>query len=302
MCKHDGFITVIIPAFNRSKVISATLDSLVSQTYKNFEVIIVDDCSSDYHLLSEVVSRYESILKIKIFKHEVNKNGAAARNTGIKLATGKYIAFLDSDDIWDKDKLKLCIEKNIEFNEIVYSKICDKGVVYPIRPIKNSEFVDEYLILHKGCMQTSSLFMHRVFCEKIMFDHSLRRFQDYDFVIRAQKIHYAKFVFLDKVLVTMTDNDAGNRISNSVDYRVAVSWLEKVKSHLTNKSISVFAFNRVINYACETGTYFIIIKLFFLYKCWSSILYLNGRVFIKIITGAKFVNFIRLLRNLKCPF
>ncbi|HSR19164.1 MAG TPA: glycosyltransferase family 2 protein [Ignavibacteriaceae bacterium] len=97
------FISVIIPTLNRGEFIKKNIDCVLSQTYQNFEIIVVDDGSEDN--TKEIINSIEDN-RIKYIKHPKNLGAAAARNTGIKAACGKWIAFLDSDDIWDKTKLE----------------------------------------------------------------------------------------------------------------------------------------------------------------------------------------------------
>jgi len=97
------YFSVIIPLYNREKVLSQTLDSLKRQTFHDFEVIIVDDASTDNSL--ELALRYDMPNK-KILKNEVNSERCVSRNRGIEAAEGKYICFLDSDDVFLSDHLQ----------------------------------------------------------------------------------------------------------------------------------------------------------------------------------------------------
>ncbi len=97
-------ISIITPAYNAEKFIGSTIESVLLQTYQNWEMIIVDDCSTDNTV--KVVEEYCNIdSRIRIIKHSKNQGVAAARNTALSKAKGEYIAFLDSDDIWMPQKL-----------------------------------------------------------------------------------------------------------------------------------------------------------------------------------------------------
>ncbi|MCR2807402.1 glycosyltransferase family 2 protein [Paenibacillus soyae] len=116
-------VSVVIPSFNRAKTIWKALDSVLNQTYPIAEIIIVDDNSQDD--TETVVNSYrEKHPNITYYKHSVNRGGGAARNTGIELSKGRYIAFLDSDDEWLENK----IEKQMK----LVSTLKDKniGMVY----------------------------------------------------------------------------------------------------------------------------------------------------------------------------
>lgn len=109
----NELVSVIIPVYNREKTVLRAIDSVLSQTYKNVEIIVIDDGSTDN--TENVINKIESE-KIRYLKNEVNKGVAYSRNNGLKNAQGEYIAFLDSDDYWYPFHLKECIEA-IEKNE-----------------------------------------------------------------------------------------------------------------------------------------------------------------------------------------
>lgn len=115
-----------MPAYNSEKFIGAALESVINQSYKSWEMIIVDDCSTDdtANIVHEYVKRDN---RIKYFKLENNWGAAVARNKAIELATGAYMAFLDSDDIWFSEKLSKQIrfmkKNNYAFTCTSYTKI-----------------------------------------------------------------------------------------------------------------------------------------------------------------------------------
>ena len=107
---NKSLVTIITPSYNCSKFISDTVNSVLSQSYSNWEMIIVDDCSTDNSV--EIIERITGDNpKIKLIKLENNVGSAQSRNAALEVASGRFIAFLDSDDIWYTDKL----EKQVEF-------------------------------------------------------------------------------------------------------------------------------------------------------------------------------------------
>lgn len=101
----EELVSIITPTYNCAKFIARTLDSVQAQTYKNWEMIIVDDCSKDN--TKEIVEEYiKNDSRIQYHLLENNSGAAVARTTAMSLAKGKYMAFLDSDDIWMPDKLE----------------------------------------------------------------------------------------------------------------------------------------------------------------------------------------------------
>ena len=103
-----GLVSIVMPSYNTEKYIVDSIDSVLKQTYTNWELIIVDDCSTDN--TEKVVASYNDE-RIKFIKKEVNSGAGESRNIALREAKGKWIAFLDSDDTWLPEKL----EKQIEF-------------------------------------------------------------------------------------------------------------------------------------------------------------------------------------------
>lgn len=123
-------VSIITPLYNAEKYIISTIQSIQAQSYKNWEMIIIDDLSTDNS--SGIVEKYiNKDKKIKLIKLRKNCGGAVARNRGIKEAKGKYIAFLDSDDLWHPQKLEKQVkfmEKNsFNFTYTQYEKIDEEG-------------------------------------------------------------------------------------------------------------------------------------------------------------------------------
>lgn len=106
----DGLVSIITPTYNCGKFIGETIESIQAQTYENWEMVIVDDRSTDN--TEEVVAAYqEKDQRIRYHKLEVNSGAAVARTKAMELANGQYMAFCDSDDLWTKDKL----QKQLDF-------------------------------------------------------------------------------------------------------------------------------------------------------------------------------------------
>lgn len=102
-------VSIVMPSYNTAKYIGESIESVLNQSYKNWELIIVDDCSTDE--TDDVVKPYLSDARIHYLKNEKNSGAAVSRNFALREAKGKWIAFLDSDDLWHPEKLK----KQIEF-------------------------------------------------------------------------------------------------------------------------------------------------------------------------------------------
>lgn len=125
----EKLVSIITPTYNCAEFIARTLDTVIAQTYKNWEMIIVDDCSSDN--TKEIVEEYiKKDSRIKYHLLEENSGAAVARTTAMNLAKGSYMAFLDSDDIWMPDKLEKQIkwmnDNNYAFSCTAYEHIDEK--------------------------------------------------------------------------------------------------------------------------------------------------------------------------------
>src|SRR3990167_9420175 len=94
-------VSVVMPTFNLARLLERALRSALDQTYDNLEIIVVDDASSDD--TPDVVKTVQDE-RVRYIRHETNRGGSAARNTGIRIATGEFIAFLDDDDEWESIK------------------------------------------------------------------------------------------------------------------------------------------------------------------------------------------------------
>lgn len=124
-----GLVSIIMPSYNTAKFIEHTINSVLAQTYKNWELIIVDDCSTDN--TDEIVGQFLIDKRIKFLKNERNSGAAISRNRALREAKGKWIAFLDSDDLWKPEKLmwqiKFMKKHGYHFSYTNYSEIDERG-------------------------------------------------------------------------------------------------------------------------------------------------------------------------------
>lgn len=126
----ENLVSVVTPVYNSEKYIEKTISSVLNQTYPNLEIILVDDCSTDNS--KEIISRIQKKDKrVKYVKLAKNSGAAVARNKGLETAKGQFIAFIDSDDMWKKDKLnqqiKFMNDKKIGFTYTAYETLAEDG-------------------------------------------------------------------------------------------------------------------------------------------------------------------------------
>lgn len=127
---NKTLVSIITPSYNSSEFISNTINSVLSQTFQNWELIIIDDCSQDNSI--QVITKWcETDNRIQLIQLTENSGAAVARNKGIEVAGGRYIAFLDSDDIWLPNKLekqlKFMQDNQYSFTFTAYNKVDSKG-------------------------------------------------------------------------------------------------------------------------------------------------------------------------------
>lgn len=189
-------VSVIIPAFNCEKYIGQTIESVLSQTYRNFELIVVDDGSTDN--TKAIVKNYLQDSRIK-YIYQDNSGVSAARNIGFAKSHGKYIAFLDSDDLWYPNKLEEQV-RLLEMNKEIGLTNCSVNYVDENSNVIGKEVckvIDDVTdLLFKGNLVTGSasvVMLRRVCLEKVgLFDTDLFISADVDMWIR-NLLHFKMF-------------------------------------------------------------------------------------------------------------
>lgn len=184
-------VSVIVPSYNRENTIKSCISSIQEQTYKNTEIIVVDDGSSDNtkNIINELIETDQRIILLSL---DCNEGAQSARNYGIRKATGKWIAFLDSDDEWIKDSLEKRLALiNKEGTDAVYSDCfilrdnirLKKSVIMP----ENGNIYRQILCNPGILFQT--LLVKKTAFEKISYlDTRINSYQEWDTCIRLAKI------------------------------------------------------------------------------------------------------------------
>ena len=244
-------ISVIIPTYNRANLIPRAIASVQEQSYQNWEIIVVDDASSDD---TERVIQHINSDRLKYIRHQTNLGGSAARNTGIKHARGQYIAFLDSDDVWLPDKLKHQLaavdEQDRQDNLVCYSQFQKSFQVFYQRSIlpqkgkQENETVANYFWLSGGEMLTSTLLISRTLAAATLFKPGLAKHQDLDFMLRLEQ-QGAKFIFVSQVLAIWYNESRSDRISKKANYQLSLDWIEQYKSQISDRAFQGFLLKEI---------------------------------------------------------
>ena len=179
-------ISVVIPCYNRRNRILASVESVLGQSHENLELIVVDDGSTDG--TAALFENYPD-KRLRFLRYEQNRGACHARNYGAERSTGEYLAFQDSDDVWHRDKLEKQIhhirETGADMSFCGMNRISESGsqFYYPVHPFHPERGLEEMLAENRAGTQT--MLMRRVVWERLRFDESFRRYQDWDFSIRA---------------------------------------------------------------------------------------------------------------------
>lgn len=214
-------ISVIIPAYNRAHTISIAIQSVLNQSYQDFEIIVVDDASTDG---IEKLIKNGTDPRIKYVSHSKNRGAAAARNTGIKAAQGEYIAFLDSDDEWSKQKLELQLEfLNNQAKEVLVTctgyilNLLDDGK-QKLRDLKHHQDINQSILFDCDISPGSTMLVKkRVFNEVGYFDEELKRLEDWDWLLRYRSI--GKIALLHQLLAII--NNKRGREGTALEYSIS---------------------------------------------------------------------------------
>ena len=201
--KSGSFVSIIIPTYNRARLLGRAIQSILNQTYSNFELIVVDDYSKDN--TEHIVKSFRDE-RIRYIRHEKNKGAVAARNTGIKAARGEYIAFQDSDDEWLPEKLGKQISA---FNfgppdlGVVYTSFwqIDRGrkTCIPSSNVKQTEGNIHDALLEGNFVNTPTAVVRKECFEKAGMFENLPRLQEWGLWLRISK-HYC-FKHINEPLV-----------------------------------------------------------------------------------------------------
>lgn len=203
-------VSVVVPAYNRARFLADAVASVINQTLTDLEIIVVDDGSTD-----DTRTVVESLAdeRIRYVRHDENKGANAARNTGIRLARGRYVAFQDSDDRWDPQKL----ERQIAACESSAAKACfcafnrHVGATSVKIPKSSYQIPSGLNDLQRQVTRGSFISCQTLMIDRELvlsvgeFDESLPRLQDWELCLRLAQI--TPIYFLDEVLVDVTLSD-----------------------------------------------------------------------------------------------
>lgn len=221
-------VSIIIPTHNRSDLLQRALKSAFDQTYKNIEIIVVDDGSTDD--TQAVLERYDND-RLVVLKNNIPKGACHARNKGIKAAKGELVTFLDDDDEYDKERINIMMAYYDPKWAYIYSKmdVIEKKGIRFTRKTKEIVTLDD--MLYENSTHVSLLVSKKRLIEINYFDESLHASQDYDLALRLHE-SYGNAFCVQKILYTMHTEHDKPRITTSPK-KVSAAW-QLYKKHKIN--------------------------------------------------------------------
>ncbi len=213
-------VSIIIPVYNNQDFISEAIDSVLIQTYSKWDLVIIDDGSTDN--TKQIVFKYSTNDSRIRYYYQQNKGQAAARNIGISNSKGKFIAFLDADDVWIKDKIEVQLKTLVKFNaDLVFSNagyFSDSNKV-TINQLSQKGALDERGLFkdlfQRSSIANSSVLLKRDILSTVgLFDESpeLRGTEDWDLWLRIAQNNY-KFYGIERILIKYRIHDGGTHMN-----------------------------------------------------------------------------------------
>ena len=224
------FFSVVIPVYNRAPELAAAIASVRAQTFQDFEIVVVDDGSTD-NPRARIHALNDSRIR---FVRQMNAGGGAARNTGIDHAQGAFIAFLDSDDLFLPHHLEsMHALLNDSTGLAGYARLrVDRGegriFLKPPRALRPGENMANYLLCDRGFTPNSTMAVPREAASRVRFDEQLRVAEDTDFAIRLSLAGY-RFAMLQAPGAIWNDRRNPYRVSASKGGEEFHAWLCRLK-------------------------------------------------------------------------
>ncbi len=237
--KKPPIFSVIIPVYNRANVIARNLQSVLDQSFQDFEIIVVDDGSHDN---PKVV--IDSINDSRIlYIHQDNKGAAAARNKGVHEAKGSYVAFLDSDDLWLPHHLSDALPvlqsapNTCFYGQVIVERGNGVSFVKPPRGLWDGENISEYLLCDRGFFQTCSVVLPRDLAKLTLYDEKVTYGDDVDLAIKvSQAGGVFHFISGSSPSAIWFDLPNPDRLSAHIDPKLIENWLARINGAITKRA------------------------------------------------------------------
>ena len=224
---EQPLVSIIIPTYKRPDTLDRAINSVLNQTYKNIEVIVVDDNNPDTEgrrLTESKMAPFADNPRVKYIKHEKNKNGSAARNTGARVSKGEFIGFLDDDDQFLPRKIESQVAKLCSLSDdwgFCYNNYYTQRGEEKLEPVKECREGDLFIVALKQGISVnagSNLLIRRAAFERVNgFDESFKRNQDHEFLVRLLKEYKMAYVSEPGLIYSIGTTNV------NFDYEVVIS-------------------------------------------------------------------------------
>lgn len=216
-------ISVIVPVYNRAEIFGRSLQSIVEQTYRPIQIIVVDDGSTENikDVFDRTKKKYESAHHSFLYIRQENKGASVARNSGLAHATGGYVIFWDADTIGQahmlehmRDALSRNTEASFAYSSFLLEKKLFRGIPFSFEELKKQNFITTMSLIRRSAV--------------VKWDESLKRFQDWDLWLTMAE-QGKKGVWIDEILFQV---EGGGTISSwlpSFAYHVPFRWLPSIR-------------------------------------------------------------------------
>lgn len=220
-----GLVSVIIPTYNRYELLNHSIRSVLANTYKNVEIIVINDCSTDQRYYSGELEKYEKTTIIHLpvnmrVKHNVSAAQGMTRNYGLEIAKGEWIAFLDDDDFYIETKIEKQLAAMKEYNNILFSttnmyminhrSISMDKLDFNITPSHDdykNKILNLEMVLKNNHISNSSVIIHHSIVKKTGKQHIVPREEDWDYWKRALQYTDCLYIGEPFVYYTLTVQD-----------------------------------------------------------------------------------------------
>ncbi len=231
------FFTVVIPVYNRAAALKEAIASVLAQSCQDFEIIVVDDGSTDNPRFT-----VDALSDARIrFQAQPNRGASAARNAGIDLARGKFVAFLDSDDHFLPHHLaamRAALENThnlAAFAPVILERGQGRAMIKPPRGLRAREDMAEYLLCDRGFVPTDTLVAPRETAARVRYDERVGLGDDKDFAIRLA-LDGCEFVFVEAPGACYRDEYDQSRLSNGRKGAALAQWIERLRPRISPRA------------------------------------------------------------------
>ncbi|HFI2423177.1 MULTISPECIES: glycosyltransferase family 2 protein [Bacillus cereus group] len=250
MIKEEPKISVVIPTKGRPELLKRAIDSVLKQSFEQFEIIIVID--GEDPITVEMLKEYKDT-RLKQIINTTPQGGGEARNIGVRHADGEWIAFLDDDDEFLPEKLETqynAVKASNYKYPVSFCKIIGKSpkreYIWPRRAIKEKEHVGDYILARnslfqgEGLIQTTMLFAPKDLLIEIPFEKKLKRHQEWDWVLRVNQHVGVGFEFCDQILAIWYIEENRNSISKQGSWEYSLEWIDGKYEYVSRRAYASF--------------------------------------------------------------